>query len=257
MADLGALSRPAPRWAESAWDAVPVALWADSDVAWGTGASDVWRAPLEHFDGTAWATMADATAVDIDGSAPDDVWFALAVDTFYADEVPHLLRWNGQELREEILSQEWSTYRILHVRSFGPTETWIAAQGPERARIARFDGVQWSVMLEVESISWQQHWGALEGVSADDLWVAAVDGVHHFDGDAWTTPLVPGADEERFSSLAVDGGEVWVLGSRYAYRRRESRFIPEEYAHDPLSRIELTSGHVWAHDGRRAVRRSR
>lgn len=233
---------PAPSLTEpeATWGSVPPDVWAGA-TSWGSGPTDVWRSTgisLERFDGSVWTHIVDGVAHLIDGSGANNVW------TAYGSKMLH---WNGQEIRDQVLPEEWIGYRIEAVRSFDFEDTWIAARDPTRARIGRFDGTHWSVVREVDATPGfgVSHFRALEGLSSQDVWVVARDGVSHFDGSAWSTPLLA-APDEQFLSLAVDERDVWALSTHNTYVRKDGAFRAQSFIHD-LSKIALTGDHVWAY----------
>jgi hypothetical protein len=240
------------------WGTVPPTVWANAPAAWGSGPNDVWRTPLEHFDGNAWTKLGEAYAVDIDGSAPDNVWFALNETTWADGRAPHMLLWDGVMLHTMALPADWNGYQIEAVRSFGPDDTWVGAHGPEHARIGRYDGQTWSTLLDFGVQLAGVYWGAIEGEPSRALWFAGREGILYFDGTRFSQPV--GRDpDEYFQSLAVDDYAVWILGSKYIQALDGSRcFSRERYLSDPLSEIDLTESHVWirSSDGR-AVKRPR
>jgi hypothetical protein len=231
-------------------------LWAGADAAWASSWSDAWRSfdqHLEHFDGATWTTLpASGPAVDIDGSAPDDVWFVPQA-SFAPEGSPLLVHWDNLDLHELTLPESFAGYRLTQVKSFGPNSVFVAGQNADTARIAHFDGTDWQTQLEVPATRFLDQWTELAGLNELDVWAAGKEAVYHFDGASWQPALA----DDTFASVAVDERDVWILGAKRAYRRVNDEFLAERYAHDPLARIDLTEDYVWAHSGSRVLRRRR
>lgn len=209
---------------------------------------------IEHFDGGSWSSvMAGQSATDIDGSATDDVWFAPG-SSFIAEGIPSLLHWVGKNFATVSLPATWDGYRISQVKAFAPDDVFVTAQSETLARIGRFDGTNWRMLLEVELTAWHEHWRGLEGRSANELWALAENGLYAFDGSAFSLVFQP---DDTLVSIAVDERDVWLLGSKMAYVSVGDDFASEDYGHEPLFTIELTPEFVWAHSGTRVLRRRR
>lgn len=68
----------------------------------------------------------------------------------------------------------------------------------------------------------------LEVLSADNLWVAAFDGIKHYDGKRWTLAKLPGADANLHLNdvEANNPTDIWAVGHREdpEFRRRPVAF---------------------------------
>src|SRR6185295_16932389 len=57
LIEPSAPTAPAPATlAPELFGKVPTSVWAQATAAWGSGPTDVWRPPLDHFDGATWTT---------------------------------------------------------------------------------------------------------------------------------------------------------------------------------------------------------
>jgi hypothetical protein len=68
----------------------------------------------------------------------------------------------------------------------------------------------------------------IEALSANNLWVAAFDGVKHYDGKRWTQAKLPGADANLHLNdvEANSPTDIWAVGHREdpEFRRRPVAF---------------------------------
>lgn len=223
----------------SAWGTMPPALWAGSDsaMAWGSGATDVYRvrastgSMLEHFDGTAWSTVVTDRVFSLDGSGPDDVWFATEGGVLHFDgrdfvplAVPEALVVGGLSL-------------VDRVRSLGPGVV-LASTG---AQLFLYDGT-WTVRYEAPPSWWIR---SIAGDGPSDLYLTqtfitrgpSASAVLHFDGGAWSQL------SDLDGVVTTSAGETWLAaGTRTQRLGATEPAPPSALALDTFSETSLWVG---------------
>lgn len=161
------------------FDEVPPSIWAGGKPAWGSSETDIWRAPLQHFDGVAWTEHAapspEFATRCIDGSSPENVWFA-SRDT--------VLRFDGRAFEELPLPSRDSRFSwfVSSLRTFGPSDSWLVYASTEETFVLHYDGEAWRESLQLRG-GYAYAQSRLAGPSSDDLWAALDVGLfHHTDG---------------------------------------------------------------------------
>lgn len=258
---------PTPYDAER-FGTLPNPIWAQRAEAWAFDATDVWRAPLEHFDGEAWESrLTDGdpfVAIEIDGTAPNDVWF------LGTSEVRH---WNGEALEiADVPVSEGAEFAAL--RAVSATEVWALRrtlfQTPA-IQILRFNGAEWQIAfdehtsdgfaLKVNTFG-NYLAGSLAGTS-NDLWAVYGQTVLHFDGRSWTqvwhfdTPDPEGVASEFLLDVATDGTQVWVLTRDHILEWQRGSFLERGHYSHELEHLALSDDFVWNFDGVNARRFAR
>jgi hypothetical protein len=219
---------------------VPIEVWAQSIAAWGTGPSDVWRAPLDHFDGTTWSTFpaaapSDFSALGIHGSASDNVWFR-------SDQA--ILRWDGsafQEIPLPVLGGA-EPHFVSAIHTLGPADAWAVSGTPDIVHVWHFDGVEWEDTLSVEN-SFAYSRSAFAGGGSEPLWAAVGQGLYRRDGETWER--VAGLPSLSLVDVAVSGTDVWALGQDAVYQLVDGALVPRGVASGVLSQLALTDEYVW------------
>jgi hypothetical protein len=237
---------------------VPTPVWAQTAEAWAAAADDVWRAPLEHFDGRRWTDHrgADDTfwAHTIDGTAGNNVWFAAT------NGVRH---WNGDKVSifELPFAEEGS--EVMSLRAAGPDDVWVlrrVLQPSIALEVWRFDGSVWQVSYSSErdedvgitaSGGVVRAAGAIVGTS-ENLWAAFGHTVLHFDGATWSAQArVDGIEESGLLSARVlhaatdDDGGLWLLTETTVYQWLNGELMVKGYSTPNLDHIAVTRDAVW------------
>lgn len=224
----------------------PTPVWAHRNEAWGVSATDVWRAPLEHYDGSRWedgrAKGDTFVARSIEGTASDDVWFA--GDT-------ELRRWDGTELSNIELLAPTGAQRILDVRIVDASHRWILLENvaaPFRAAIAAGAGDGW--VLEYEMELEQPRWhGSLAGASEDSMWATLGHQVLRRTEAGWSIVAELQASEAVLDAVS-DDDTLWLVSDNYLYWLQGTDDLAlAAYRTGGLQRLALTRTYVWNFDG--------
>jgi hypothetical protein len=231
---------PPEQLAPDRFGRVPIEIWAQSIAAWGTGPNDVWRAPLDHFDGATWspfpaAAPSDFSALGIHGSASSNVWFR-------SDQT--ILRWDGsafQEIPLPVLSGS-APHFVSAIHTLGPTDAWTVSGTPDVVHVWHFDGAEWEDTLTVEN-SFAYSRSAFAGGGSEPLWAAVGQGLYRRDGATWE--LVAGLPSLTLVDLAVSGSDVWALGQDAVYQLVDGALVARGVASGALSQLALTDEYVW------------
>jgi hypothetical protein len=223
----------------STWGTIPPALWAGSDtsLAWGSGPTDVFRvrrstgSMLEHFDGTSWSIVVSDRVFALDGSGPDDAWFATEGGLLHYDgrdfvplAVPEALVVGGLSLVER-------------VRSLGPGVVLVGTG----QQLFVYDGA-WTVRYEAPPSWWI---GSIAGNGRDDLYLTqtlitrgpSASAVLHFDGEGWS-------EQSRLGGVVTSSsGETWLAAGTLTQRLDASEpALPSAFALDTFSETTLWVG---------------
>lgn len=230
LVDVAALGRET--WAVGAWGTVAHhdgTRWgyetlgsAKLTKVWPRAKDDVWVVGeagfVAHHDGQRWTTMpvpVDDQLVDLDGVAPDDVWFV------GGDAV---LRWNGKAI-ERVRGAVNS--RATAVLAIARDQVWLSAT----TGLWKWDGKQ------SKREDFPVGAGPFIDLRADgpsDVWGLGFGGTpYHWDGQRWTmamrTGMVPpreARDGESLDQVIASGvnehgqlsrgDQLWVTGKRLA-----------------------------------------
>lgn len=254
-------------------------------AVWGASASDIWATgdfgTLLHFDGTSWRARASGTDEGIKsvwGTATNNVWIV--------GRNGYLRRWNGSSLvtspgaptnlyAEDVSGSaannvwvvgsfgtsdlfrfngsSWMGY--TNPEFFGPDGVWAAsptqawAFGFSDTSLA-FNGSAWTKVTGIPDTN-SDVWGS----SATDVWVAGRQGVHRWNGTAWTRSLdasyVRGIDGTSASNVVAGGegglhrydGATWKTWTTDA-------FVDGVWASSPtLAWAAGLSGRLWSWNG--------
>lgn len=230
------------------YGSLPTGLWAGDISAWGPAPDDVWRAPLDHYDGETWTSYADAAPAGfhtlfIEGSASDDVWFAGTYPDNKNDSKWGLIHFDGAEFSVIDPPDRDAILFVRALRSFGASDTWLVQTLADETRLVRYDGSQWSLEF---SLPTYVAYANLVGTDSDSLLVTVADSVYlKRDGQwsaQWTTAGYP------ITSAAWDGAELWLVAQQI-YQARSDGLVARGYGSYSLSRIELTKDRVFYYSG--------
>lgn len=250
---------------------LPTPVWGQTPVAWAANASDVWRAPLEHFDGRTWSTHLkqgdEFFPIRIDGTASDDVWFVAQED---------LRHWDGSEVTSVALPPAAEYTYNLSVRAITATDVWLLRHILEGAsatvQVLHWNGRAWgtsyNALVDDEFFVAQTgeviHRAATIAGTAGNLWAAFGQTVLRFDGTTWTqawqfTSEVDGVGQTHKVGIidaATDADALWLLTDAGVHLLREGVVERRGY-YAGLGQLSLTADYVWNFDGRSSRRFAR
>jgi hypothetical protein len=177
--------------------------------AWGVTANT-----LLAFDGQRWTRNA---------ATPEGMYFsalsARASGGFWAagwrwnvdDEEGKLFAWDGEAWRDSgTLAGRVTAMWAAHDR-----DVWLAISHEDHDGLARWDGES---LRTVESPT-RESIGALAGTNARDVWLAADDGLFHFDGERWSR------SRKRTTGLLVRGrADVWAADEHGVHHLEDAKW---------------------------------
>jgi len=239
-------AEPTQALPEARFGHVPTTIWARAYAAWGSGPRDVWRNQLEHFDGASWSSHSDAVPDDfyveqIDGSAPDNVWFR---------SLQTVVHYDGKAFQLVPLPEAGSVF-VSAIRTLAADDTWIVRGDPNGAKVLHFDGAEWHETLDLIGETYAYARAGFAGGGLAPLWVALGSGLYRWQDDDWHAVLSR-SDGYSLVDVAADGGDVWVLGQDAVYRLEGSELVPRGRHSGALENIALTDHQVWHYRGSRA-----
>lgn len=251
-----------PRSSASDWDTTPPEIWANATAAWGNAADDVWRTPLEHYDGRAWTRVSEATARAIHGSATNNVWFALqpSADSPLADtfDVARVAWWDGETLREMALPEDWIGFTLTTILTFGPNDTWVGgSKDGEPARIGRYDGTTWRIMHEEAAavdyyVGLTGYWLSIQGTSPFDLWAMSGNRLIRLIREQTIVYTDQSLGSAALKALAITESDVFVLsldGVHTIYNHNDQTdFQARRFGYEYMDRLAFRAGHIWVYD---------
>lgn len=167
-----------------------------ADDGWAAGELGM----LLHWDGHTWTRVQSPTrncCYDVDMLSSTDGWAAGSRYESATGWDWAILHWDGVR---------WTDVSPEHIHL---GDTAIDTQAPDDKRMT---GVSGGI----------RHWEvdpyapirAIDARASDDVWVAGIGGVLHWDGDTWTRVPVPGPMENAaFSSIAITSADDgWLAG---------------------------------------------
>jgi hypothetical protein len=183
----------------SAWEGVAwapmVALpggAAQLNAAWGT-LDDLYvptATTLDHYDGRTW------TAV-LTGTSMGSIW-GLAANDIYLTEGGNIRHYDGNTLGPAMTMP--SGVSVYSLRGGGGA-IFAYCKGGE---VLKLVGSTWTMLTTIDGAS------ALWTFGPSDLYVTAVDTIHHFNGTTWTQTIVAGA---IFADLwGASATELYAVG---------------------------------------------
>lgn len=167
---------------------------------WGSAKDDVWAAGdngvLLHWEGTAWSPVLTTVSTQFRalwGSGRGDVWVAGGSTLYHiAAGQASFFTWNGDA---KVL---WGA---------GARDIWV---GGEDGRLARYDGMAWSLVPFPSARTVRAIWGDTRGV-----WVATdtAAGLHRWEAGRWTLRALPEQARGPVWGLAGLGAlDLWIVG---------------------------------------------
>jgi hypothetical protein len=209
--------------------------------AWAVGfsrlsGSTLFRALVEHWNGTSWGIVPsakisashDTRLHALAASGPSDVW-AVGTNIASADYVSHGLveHWDGSAWkRMSRASGEPAAATLVSVSADSASEAWavgwfVTDASQIQPLIERWNGTGWSVVDG--AFGGQSYYDRLRAVAAlapDDVWALGTTGRHptpvieHWDGSSWSLVPVPpsGYDSVLYAVAAVAPDDIWAVG---------------------------------------------
>lgn len=274
----GALLESQPTLKRDALDpqvfgALPTQVWAQDATAWASAVDDVWKAPLDHYDGVTWRSYLPSDEefepFRISGTGSSDVWFLSERE---------LRHWDGTEASVVALPTPESSsddakpsFQLVTVHAFTETDVWVMRQvqegGTTMVEFLHGDGSVWETSYRAVTEDWASvlttegvvHNGGTFTGSPNDLWATFGQSVFHFDGSDWSSvwrfPSEEGGVGQlrvtRIIDAAADGDELWLSTDTGVYLLRNGEITVQGYEVG-LPRLSLSADYVWNFDGERA-----
>lgn len=220
----------------------PTPVWAQTNEAWATSPTDVWRAPLEHYNGRIWQSLlgeGDAfSAQIIDGAASDDVWFASETE---------LRHWDGNAVSTFPLPAAGAPIHILSVRA--AEGVWVLMETtsePFQVLIASDTGEGWVTEYQAET-NVTHGYGTIAGGGVDK-WATLGHEVLRQQNGVWSVFTELDANEWIMHS-ASDDDTLWLITDTNVYHVDGGGLSLAGYRPAALQRLALTPGHVWNFGG--------
>jgi hypothetical protein len=194
-----------------------VALAADDVWAAGDFYDDTAEGALiEHWDGTSWRIV-NARSTDqllgMVGLSAQDVW---AVGSAYEGgyDHPFARHWNGTRWQKVEVPFAHQHGWLDAMAASSPTDVWAGGQ-PNLTY--RWDGAGWQEVPGPGGVG-LTFFNAMVALAPDDVWAIGNDGNHafsrHWDGSAWTVPLLPERPHTRLNgAVALGTNDIWAVGS--------------------------------------------
>lgn len=185
---------------------------ADLTGTWGSAADDLWavgeRGTALHFDGS----KVRETATGVKGSL-EDVWGTASDDVWAVGEAGSVVHWAGVSWTP--VAKVDPGWQLLTVFTAGRGEAWVGGKGM-LARVTTAGATRMELALPPRGAIHDIH-----GVAPDDVWAVGgserVGYVSHFDGKAWSAPLVlrhANKDCPITRVRALAPNDVWAHTSR-------------------------------------------
>jgi hypothetical protein len=234
-----------PAYAAETFGQQPVPVWAQANEAWGLSPSDVWRAPLEHYNGRSWQSLLTSgdtfVAHTIEGVAADDVWFA------GENELRH---WDGRAVSSVELPIGGAPHEVLSVRALDASHVWVLVETtvePYLALIFSYSGEGWSTEYQ-STIDFTHQYGAIAGANVEDMWVATDHEVLRLQDGAWLR-LIDLDPADPIRHAASDDANLWLLTDSNVFRLEGAELVLVGYRPEAMQRLVLSPDYVWNLDG--------
>ncbi len=214
------------------------------DTLVGTTSAEVWATGLDtllRFDGQRWERL---------GGTPADTWFrqlaprasggfwALGQRWHVSGEQGLLYAWDGHQWLDSGLRMEesWTMWVA------GDRDIWlVTAEGA----LSRWDG---QTLRKVVSPT-RGDTRALSGTGERDVWLAASDGLFHWDGQRWSR-----ARPASKSVLVRGPGDVWSVDDDGVHHLEGTTWRSWPLAPDSARRVYGGDGGVWLVDSNAVFR---
>jgi hypothetical protein len=168
---------------------------------WGTGSSDVWAvgsAPKSgafyHWDGATWSRQAAFRSLGcVWANTPTDAWAAESGSELGTQ----ILHWNGSA---------WGTASkgtAERMWGSGSSDIWAIGGG-----VLQWNGTAWSSVTLPPGDPF-----AVGGSAPNDLWIAGLNTILHWDGSTWSNANVSFSGYDIQSVWANSTTDAWAVGS--------------------------------------------
>jgi hypothetical protein len=140
--------------------------------------------------------------------------------------------------------------------SLSPKEVWVLGyeggyQAPNTV-VSFYDGNSWSMQAELEIPEMESRSAQISGNARDDLWIACLNRLYHFDGNNWSRVDIPAeADGEDISIFMGNDDIPLALGEYRVYHYADGAWqalppLPEEESDITLRHISGSySSDIW------------
>jgi hypothetical protein len=204
-----------------------VAAISANDV-WAVGTSaqrfevipDVDQSLIEHWNGTAWSIVPDASPTNtylsgVAAVATNDVWAVGGVDEGEQSSHAIIEHWNGT-VWNLVTNPAPNGSELQAVAAISATDVWAVGGDidAESSLIMHWNGTVWSV---VPGPSSPLDLYAVTAVSSTDVWAGGGGGgtsiIEHWNGKNWKVVSSPYESSSFFSAIsAVSATDIWAVG---------------------------------------------
>lgn len=179
--------------------------------------SDVDYSLIEHWNGTAWSIVPDASPTNTDlngvaGVATSDVW---AVGLVYTSQTQNAIieHWNGTAW-SLVPTPAPNGSELKAVAAISATDVWAVGDTDSGSLIMHWNGTVWSI---VPGPSSPDYLYAVTAVSSTDVWAGGGGGgtsiIEHWNGKNWKVVSSPYESSSFFSAIsAVSATDIWAVG---------------------------------------------
>jgi hypothetical protein len=210
-----------------------------SNDAWAVGYEEDlqsgYRTLIEHWDGSTWTIVQDATykgwLTSGAAIAPDDVWAVGSTDYIGEGLIEH---WDGNTWTKTILRD---AIFLRGVTAISRNDVWVVGQLShdgfgDYTYAAHFDGSSWNQVATPSPLQRHdidQNWlTSVVALASDDVWAVGVVRdpdygildrtlVEHWNGARWQVVSSPrqgnNVDNDFWSIAAQDRMNIWAVGS--------------------------------------------
>lgn len=257
------------RWDGSVWTIVPspnasartnelsgVDMIAASD-GWAVGdyyGAERDLALTEHWDGHSWSIVDAANPAKgmnvlygVAGTAPDDVW-AVGFSRESDQASPRVLieHWDGTRWNLVSSPSPGRTASLSKITATSSRDVWVAGTYDNGTTfvplVEHWDGHTWNVMPSPRATDAMVQ--TLVVRDSTDVWIAGGASTHggygwmiqHWDGGHWTDAALSQRPNGVVSSLVMDSGALWAIGSHRPVRCGAD-----------LAWIERWDGNTWSY----------
>jgi hypothetical protein len=186
----------------------------------------VYSVILEHFDGSAWASVASpatgrSSFLDsIHGRSASDIW---TVGQYLDNYWPLLMHSDGASWKTASIAAQ--PFILSGVYEISATDAWVVG-GSSQTVTYHSNGTTWTPVASPNPSTTSAFFNAVAGSSSNDVWAAGGYDysnhtlIAHWDGNQWKIvaspdPAPPGAN--ALSALAVfSPNDVWAVGDGFA-----------------------------------------
>ena len=204
---------------------LPYSISSGGGALWTVGATDDtrnFRPVAAQWVGGLWKTTPQPVAfgrlLDVAVDGPTNAWAAGAQETPYQARLL-LQHWNGKAWKEVVAP----TFTDKENREFYTVATqggqvWAAGHGPgadglDAGIVYRYDGKKWTSVNDAVSAASSFIYD-IAPLASDNVWIAAENGVKHFDGRRWRDAALPSPDIHLRGLAVKSSKDIWAVGHR-------------------------------------------